>query len=266
MRHLYKFALEKLLMKTTTLFEDKLAPYKDQLLHHPLYHKLNSTKAIQTFMEYHAFAVWDFMSLVKALQRKLTCTELPWVPFGSPATRRLINEIVWGEESDVDQFNQPTSHFELYIKAMEEVGANTAPIKKLVAEIQNGTAWEIAVSEASIPEEIKSFLNFSLKTATQAPVHVVASVFNYGREDLIPDLFIAIIKDMAQEKGADFGTLVYYFERHIEVDSGEHGPMAKQMIKELCGDNTLLWDQANDAAQEALQKRIALWNFIDSKI
>ena len=133
-------------MKTTTLFEDKLAPYKDQLLHHPLYQKLTSTEAIQTFMEYHAFAVWDFMSLVKALQRKLTCTELPWVPVGSPATRRLINEIVWGEESDVDQFNQPTSHFELYIKAMEEVGANTAPIKKLVAEIQNGTAWEIAVS------------------------------------------------------------------------------------------------------------------------
>jgi hypothetical protein len=97
-------------------------------------------------------------------------------------------------------------------------------------------------------------------------VHVVASVFNYGREDLIPDLFIAIIKDMAQEKGTDFGTLVYYFERHIEVDSGEHGPMAKQMIQELCGDNNQLWDQANDAAQEALQKRIALWNFIDSKI
>ena len=266
MSHLYKFVVEKLLMKTNTLFEEELAPYKDQLLHHPLYHKLNSTEAIQTFMEYHVFAVWDFMSLVKALQRKLTCTDLPWIPIGSPSTRRLINEIVWGEESDVDQFNQPTSHFELYLKAMEEIGANTAPMKKLLSEIQNGTTWETAVNEASIPDEIKSFLNFSLKTATHAPVHVVASVFNYGREDLIPDLFIAIIKDMAQEKGTDFGTLVYYFERHIEVDSGEHGPMAKQMIQELCGDNNQLWDQANDAAQEALQNRIALWNFIDSKI
>jgi hypothetical protein len=42
--------------------------------------------------------------------------------------------------------------------------------------------------------------------------------------------------------------------------------MAKQMIQELCGDNNQLWDQANVAAQEALQKRIALWNFINSKI
>lgn len=263
---LSKFALEKLLMKTTTLFEEKLAPYKEQLLNHQLYHKLNSTKAIQIFMEYHVFAVWDFMSLVKALQRKLTCTDLPWMPVGSPSTRRLINEIVWGEESDVDQFNQPASHFELYLKSMEEIGANTTPIKNLLAEILNGKSWEAAVNEALIPEEIKSFLNFSLITATKAPVHVVASVFNYGREDLIPDLFIAIIKDMAQEKGTDFGTLVYYFERHIEVDSGEHGPMAKQMIQELCGDNIQLWDQANDAAKEALKKRIALWNFIESKI
>ena len=253
-------------MKTTTLFEDKLAPYKDQLLHHPLYQKLNSTEAIQTFMEYHVFAVWDFMSLVKALQQKLTCTDLPWVPVGSPSTRRLINEIVWGEESDVDQFNQPASHFELYLRAMEEIGADTTPMKNVLAEIQNGIAWQTAINEASIPTEIKSFLNFSLTTATQAPVHVVASVFNYGREDLIPDLFIAIIKEMAQEKGTDFGTLVYYFERHIEVDSGEHGPMAQQMFQALCGDNTHLWDQENDAAKEALQRRISIWNFIDSKI
>ncbi|MDG1930247.1 MAG: DUF3050 domain-containing protein [Flavobacteriaceae bacterium] len=253
-------------MKTTTLFEDKLAPNKDQLLHHALYHKLNSTEAIKTFMEYHVFAVWDFMSLVKALQRKLTCTDLPWVPVGSPSTRRLINEIVWGEESDVDQFNQPGSHFELYLKAMEEIGANTAPINALVSAIQNGTPWRTALSEAAIPNEIKSFIDFSLTTATQAPVHVVASVFTYGREDLIPDLFIAIIKEMAQEKGSGYDTLVYYFERHIEVDSEEHGPMAQQMIQELCGDNTQLWEQANDAAQEALQKRLSLWDFIESKI
>jgi hypothetical protein len=253
-------------MKTTTLFEDKLAPHKDKLLHHALYHKLNSTEAIKTFMEYHVFAVWDFMSLVKALQRKLTCTDLPWVPVGSPSTRRLINEIVWGEESDVDQFNQPGSHFELYLKAMEEIEANTAPINAFVSAIQNGTPWRTALSEAAIPNEIKSFIDFSLTTATQAPVHVVASVFTYGREDLIPDLFIAIIKEMAQEKGSGYNTLVYYFERHIEVDSGEHGPMAQQMMQELCGDNTQLWEQANDAAQEALQKRLSLWDFIESKI
>ena len=122
------------------------------------------------------------------------------------------------------------------------------------------------VAKSPIPNEIKSFLNFSLTTATQAPVHIIASVFTYGREDLIPDLFIAIIKEMAEEKGANYRTLVYYFERHIEVDSGEHGPMAQQMIKELCGDNSQLWEQANNAAQQALQERILLWNFIHNKI
>ena len=253
-------------MKNTAVFEDRLTPFRDQLLHHPLYEKLHTPKAIQTFMSYHVFAVWDFMSLVKALQLKLTSTTLPWIPVGSPSTRRLINEIVWGEESDVDQLNNPASHFEMYLKAMEEVGADTAPIHQLVTHIKSGIPWEKAVEYTSIPQEIKSFLQFSLATATQAPVHVIASVFTYGREDLIPDLFIAIIKEMAQQQGDDYKTLVYYFERHIEVDSGEHGPMAQQMMQELCGDNTALWDEANEAAQQALQKRIALWDFIEKSI
>lgn len=68
---------------------------------HPIYQHLNSLKAIECFMEYNVFAVFDFMSLLKSLQNQITCTSLPWKPSGYPGEMvRLINEIVSGEESD----------------------------------------------------------------------------------------------------------------------------------------------------------------------
>lgn len=249
-------------MTTTTSMDRDLSPFKAKLLEHPLYTKLDSIEAIQTFMTYHAFAVWDFMSLVKALQQKLTCTELPWVPVGSPGSRRLINEIVWGEESDVDTQGNPASHYELYLQAMKEIGADTTPIVDLVSAIQNGTPWEDALNQAHVPEEIKTFVRFSLTTATTASAHVVGGVFTYGREDLIPDLFIAIVRGLANQHKGNVDTLLYYLERHIELDGDEHGPMALQMMQELCGDNPKNWDEATNFAQQALQHRIRLWDFI----
>lgn len=253
-------------MIISNTIDESLAPLKAKLLEHPLYTKLTSIEAIQVFMTYHVFAVWDFMSLVKALQQKLTCTELPWVPVGSSSSRRLINEIVWGEESDVDAVGNPASHYELYLKAMEEIGADTTPIVDLVTAIQNGMPWQEAVSQAQIPEEIKTFVRFSLTTATTAPEHIVGGVFTYGREDLIPDLFIAIVRGLANQQKGSVDTLLYYLERHIELDGDEHGPMALQMMQELCGDRVKNWDEATDFAQQALEHRIRLWDFIAAQL
>ena len=242
--------------------EKSLESTRNKLVNHNLYSNLNSKTKLIKFMETHVYAVWDFMSLVKALQQKLTCTELPWVPVGSPSSRRLINEIVWGEESDVDTAGNPASHYELYLKAMDEIGADTAPIVNLVTAIQNGMPWQEAVSQAQIPEEIKTFVRFSLTTATTAPAHIVGGVFTYGREDLIPDLFIAIVRGLANQQKGSVDTLLYYLERHIELDGDEHGPMALQMMQELCGDSIKNWDEANSFAQKALEHRIRLWDFI----
>src|SRR3982750_435430 len=94
-------------------------PYRAALQDHTIYTKVSSLEHIRLFMEAHVFAVWDFMCLLKALQRMVTCVDIPWMPRGNPATRRLINEIVTGEESDLLPDGGGASHFELYLQAME---------------------------------------------------------------------------------------------------------------------------------------------------
>ncbi len=55
------------------LFEQELTPYRKKLKEHELYSSIKSIENIQVFTEYHVFAVWDFMSLLKKLQLQLTC-------------------------------------------------------------------------------------------------------------------------------------------------------------------------------------------------
>ena len=79
------------------------------------------------------FCVWDFQSLLKSLQRSLTSVNIPWLPTADPnAQARLINEIVLDEESNEMPDGGYLSHFELYINAMNECGADVGPISRLI--------------------------------------------------------------------------------------------------------------------------------------
>ena len=243
-------------------FEKELAPFKEALTHHPLYTKIQSIEDINVFMEQHVFAVWDFMSLVKKLQIELTTTQLPWIPSKYPQAGRLINEIVWGEESDINRKGEPMSHFEMYLEAMRSLNANTNQIDQLIFELNSGKTISEILETTSYPPHIKNFLKFTFEVVDSEQAHIIAAVFTFGREDLIPDMFIEIIKNLKNPEGVDLSDLIYYFERHIEVDSGEHGPMALEMIQQLCGTDTEKWESALRYSKQALELRIELWDGI----
>tara|TARA_Y100001958_G_C21236601_1_gene563140 strand:- start:527 stop:1279 length:753 start_codon:yes stop_codon:yes gene_type:complete len=250
------------MIETTTHLDE----YRSVLVNHSLYNKINSIEAIQRFMETHVFAVWDFMSLLKRLQLELTCTSTPWIPVGNPITRRLINEIVFGEESDVDQNGQALSHFELYLRAMEDIGADTRAINSYIKQLKQGESWKKALVNSGASHAAIQFVHNTMDFVEHAPIHVVAGVFTYGREDLIPDMFISIVRELSEKGHSGAQTLVYYLERHIEIDGDEHGPMALQMIEELCeGDNTKKQESVH-AAKQALESRVQLWDAIAETI
>jgi len=237
-----------------------LAPHRAQLVSHPLYSQLHNIPHIRLFTSYHVFAVWDFMSLVKSLQQQLTCVHTPWMPVGNANTRYLINEIVLGEESDVDASGNRISHFELYLQAMQQMGADSTAIEQLLVYVQNGTTVANALQQLQLPQSIQRFVNFTFDTINNAPVWVQAAVFTYGREDLIPDMFLSLVKQLSQQYPALLSIFTYYLERHIEVDGEHHSQLAAQMVAELCGQDAHKWEEATQAAIAALEHRIVLWN------
>jgi hypothetical protein len=240
---------------------------KKQLLDHSLYTKINTIEDLQLFMETHIYAVWDFMSLLKALQTKLTCTTTPWFATSNPETRYLINEIVLAEESDLSIDGRHLSHFEMYIEAMQDCGANTAGIDDFLNELHSLQNIFVAIKKSDLHPNIKAFLDFTFRVIEEGKPHEIAAAFTFGREDLIPGMFNEILKNFqASFPENDLSKLIYYFERHIELDADEHGPMAMKMITELCGEDAKKWSEVEAISILALEKRIEFWNSIEEQI
>lgn len=236
-----------------------LAPDVKALLAHPLYASLEDVDDVRRLMETHVFAVWDFMSLTKALQRRLTCVEVPWLPPADPELARFVNEIVLGEESDEAEPGRPLSHCELYVRAMDEVGADARPFRAFLARLRRGVPVRTALAAPGVPAPARTFVAFTLKTARR-PAHEVAAAFLFGRESVIPDMFRRILARRGALRGPRLKSFRLYLDRHVAVDEGHHGPMAERLLASVCGADAAKWRAAETAARAAIAARLRLWD------
>ena len=242
--------------------KEQIAPLHDALVHHPINSYIQSASELEVFMKHHVFAVWDFMSLVKKMQQELTSVDVPWNPKGTAEIRYLINEIVLGEESDVDQNGVYISHFELYLRSMEELSIMPSPFLHELRSFENLDELLLAIPEANIPDSVKHFLTFTFSAIQDRSIEEIAAIFTFGREDIIPAMFQVIVDQLKTENPDKVETLVYYLERHIEVDGGHHSELAFRMMEHLCGSDEAKWEKATQAAIESLQVRLMLWDGI----
>ena len=237
-----------------------------ELVNHNIYSNISSVEDLKIFMENHIYAVWDFMSLLKALQVKLTCVNNPWVPSENTKAARFINEIVLEEETDEVKGGKVVSHFELYLEAMKQIGADTSKIEKFIHDIKLSDNHRDCIKNYELEVDIKEFLNFTFDTIESGESHKIAAAFTFGRENVIPDMFIEIVKGLNKENSNVASQFVYYLERHIELDGDDHGPIALKMIENLCGDNERKWEEVKEISKKSIEMRIKLWSHISSKI
>lgn len=243
-----------------------IEPLRQEIIHHKVYSAIRNTEDLKVFMEHHVYAVWDFMSLLKTLQRNLTCTSVPWFPTGSAEVRYLINEIVVGEESDVDPNGIRKSHFELYLDAMEQAQANTNGMNRFIDHLKSNGDLDLAFTEANTPKAAMDFVNFTFDIIECQKPYLQAAIFTFGREDLIPGMFHTLVNDLHQNIPERISIFKYYLDRHIEIDGDHHSQLALEMTAMLCGSNEERWNEVEKVVMQSLQQRIHLWDGVYDQI
>ena len=244
---------------------DETQAERSRLKNHPLYNSIKTKKRLHIFMENHVFAVWDFMSVLKSLQTELTCVQIPWSPKNNGNLSRLINEIVLAEESDIDRYGQYMSHFEMYYHAMKEAGANTECIERFLTELKISDVSE-ALFNSNAPNPAREFVSETFGSLNSASPHIYATIFTLGREEIIPDMFRKIVADLNNDSSGKLKSFIYYLDRHIGLDEDEHTPLALKMIKEICGEDEIKWNECVECGKTVMGSRINFWDNILNEI
>jgi Protein of unknown function (DUF3050) len=247
---------------------DRLCSLRAALLEHPIYTHVVSVADLRQFMEDHVFAVWDFMSLLKRLQQDMTCIRVPWFPASNARAARLINDIVIGEETDVDPDGSYVSHLDLYLRAMGDIGASTRQFDRFRALVLIGVPVEVALAQIGAPPHVQAFVAHTMALANSGSTEEVLAAFFYGREDIIPEMFGRLLNTLygAKHNNDRVRNFIYYIDRHIELDGDSHGPMGRELLEDLLANSPNRVEQARRAAYSSIEARIRLWNGTLSKL
>jgi len=249
----------------TQITSDIIFSFKTQLENHPIYDAVSTVDDLRCFMEHHIYSVWDFMSLIKYLQSTVAPAKFPWTPQGDGSVRRFINELVLEEESD--ETNVPgehSSHFELYHRAMAEIGADILPSTTFINVVREQGITK-ALELPAVPSPSRAFTSTTFQFIQDNKPHQVAAALALGREHIIPCMFRSILRKVGvSEKEAPI--FHFYLNRHIHLDEDFHAPLSLRLLNGLCAGDDKKIQESIDAARTAVTARIEFWDGVLSAI
>ena len=238
----------------------KLNDLKLKFRAHPLFANKLEQKHICKFMESHIYAVWGFMSILKALQKMITPNKFPWMP-NKNTKNGLVNfvkEIILCEESDFIEGIGFISHFEIYLLAMKNMGADTDHLDKLISKITERGYNEKYLDDIDTSDEVKRFLKHDLEISMNGTLPEIIGAFTLGREKVIPNMFSYILPAIKETSTSSY--LVTYLERHIDIDGDRHGPLSMKLLNTYCDSKQL--SLAYVTAIKSLELRLLVWDKI----
>ena len=250
---------------TQPIGSEVLSEFKEQLDGHPVYQAVSTLDDLQIFMQHHIYSVWDFMSLIKYLQSIVAPAAYPWLPLGDGSIRRFINELVLEEESDETHIaGEHSSHFELYQRAMQEVGADVSGIQRFLTTLQQ-QGIDAALQADFVPAPSAAFTRTSFDFIHSGKPHQVAAALALGREHIIPGMFRSILSriGVTAEQAPIFH---FYLNRHIHLDEDFHAPLSLRLLNALCDGDAQKTTEALEAANRAVQARLRFWDGVQVAI
>lgn len=224
-----------------------------QVATHPVYAMLANVEAAVQFMELQVWCVWDFMFVAKSVQIGVGCYSVPWVPPRDAAMVAIINEIISSEEADLGPDGTYQSHFEIYIAAMRQAGADIGAIERTLTRVADGKPVLAAMKESGAPEAALRFVAETLSFCS-GPLHVAAAALCIGREELVPRMFETLLSSDISRDPKLTG-FMWYVRRHVNLDTDSHGPLSARLFRRIVGHDSVRLHEAITAGLHAVRAR-----------
>jgi Protein of unknown function (DUF3050) len=126
----------------------------------------------------------------------------------------LINDIVISEETDLDPEGSYASHLDLYLRAMEDVGASTVQFDTFCSMVRSGVPVDAFLTRSGAALHVQRFVTRTMAVASRGRTEEVLAAFFYGREDIIPEMFQRLLKTLygVQHDNDSLRYFIYYIE------------------------------------------------------